>query len=149
MLINKDDLLEIVNSVWSMTVEVDLILCDTANAKPDVDSNFICAWIEMNGDNHGGLLLNCQESLVKHAASVMFEVEPELLGEDAMDDTFAELANMISGSLKALLPPTIALDQPVVLQESDIPEECIANWPKIYMTFQFNDNMFYVSFFEW
>ena len=72
----------------------------------------------------------------RDAASIMYEVDDSMLGEDAIHDTVGELANMIAGSAKVLLPGDVSLGQPEVLEEADLPEACLSSWPVINMASQ-------------
>ena len=149
MAMNNDELFEIVRSVWSTVVGIDLVRLPSDETQDDVDSEFLCAWMETSGTWNGGLLLSCQESLARDAASIMYEVDDSMLGEDAIHDTVGELANMIAGSAKVLLPGDVSLGQPEVLEEADLPEACLSSWPVINMASHSDDQLLYVSLFRW
>ena len=148
MPVNVDDLFEIVKSVWATVVEVELERVDPSEAE-HTEEDFLCAWMELSGSWHGGLLLSCSHSLAIQAASIMYEVEESMLGEEAVHDTIGELANMIAGSTKPLLPVDASLGQPDVLEESDLPEKCLSDWPQVYIATKVDDDLLYVSFFKW
>ncbi len=149
MSVSGGDLFDIVKSVWSTVVAIDLELLPADQGREDIENEFLCAWMESTGEWDGGLLLSCQESLAREAASVMYEVDDSMLGEDAVHDTFGELANMIAGSTKVLLPADVGLEQPVVLEEADLPELCMTAWPLINIASHKQGQLLYVSLFKW
>ena len=149
MPIDVDDLFEIVKSVWATVVEVELERVDPSETDHTDSEEFLCAWMELSGSWSGGLLLSCSHSLAVKAASIMYEVEESMLGEEAVHDTIGELANMVAGSTKPLLPDDTTLDQPDVLEESDLPEKCLSGWPQVYIATKIEDDLLYVSFFKW
>lgn len=150
MSLSDGALFDIVKSVWATVVSIDLEMLTADQGRDDeVTSEFLCAWMESTGGWEGGLLLSCQESLAREAASIMYEVDDSMLGEDAIHDTFGELANMIAGSTKVLLPEDVGLEQPVVLEEADLPEACMTAWPLITITSHNHGQLLYVSLFKW
>ena len=149
MSVNDNDLFDIVRSVWSTVVSLDLERIPEGAPRDDINSEFLCAWMEASGAWNGGLLLSCQESLAREAASIMYEVDDGMLGEDAVHDTFGELANMIAGSTKVLLPAGVTLEQPMVLEEAELPEACLSTWPQLNIATHNDEQMLYVSLFRW
>ena len=149
MSVNGNDLFDIVQNVWSTVVSLDLQPLPAGQGRDDIESEFLCAWMEAEGNWNGGLLLTCQESLARDAASIMYEVSDSMLGEDAIHDTIGELANMIAGSTKVLLPDDVSLVQPEVLEESALPELCLSSWPMLNIATHHEGQLLYVSLFKW
>jgi len=148
-MITDEALFEIVKSVWSTVVDLHVERVVAGEGRDDVENEFLCAWMEMSGSWTGGLLLSCQESLCRLAASIMYEVDDSMLGEEAVHDTFGELANMIAGSAKVLLPEDVSLEQPHILEEADLPEDCWNSQPVIYLATHSDHQLLYVSLFRW
>jgi len=148
MEITEDDLFDIVQSVWTTVVDIELDKVAPGDV-PEIDDELICAWMELSGGWEGGILLTCQESLAMHAAAVMYEVDPDMLGEDAMHDTVGELANMIAGSTKPMLPDDAQMGQPQIVEESELPPACMSSWPMAYVAAMTNGMVAYVSLFKW
>ncbi|MEE2961529.1 MAG: chemotaxis protein CheX [Myxococcota bacterium] len=149
MTVNEEQLFDIIQNVWFTVVSLRLEPLLPGQSRNDIESEFLCAWMETEGDWNGGLLITCQESLAKEAAAVMYEVSDSMLGEDAIHDTIGELANMIAGSTKVLLPEDVSLLQPQVLEEADLPELCLSSWPLLNIATQYEGQLLYVSLFKW
>ena len=101
MSVNDNDLFDIVRSVWSTVVSGSGAYSRRCS-RDDINSEFLCAWMEASGARNGGLLLSCQESLAREAASIASATIA--CCEDAVHDTFGELANMIAGPPKFCSP---------------------------------------------
>lgn len=72
------------------------------------------AVVRISGDWKGAVTVRGSATLAKRAASVMFGSTPEETGDAEARDAFGEIGNMISGSVKALLPGECALSIPCV-----------------------------------
>ena len=72
--------------------------------------------VYLTGAWEGTVAVHCTTNLARHATSVMFGVESERVTEPQLRDTLGELANMISGNLKTLLPAPSFLSLPCVAE---------------------------------
>jgi chemotaxis protein CheX len=72
------------------------------------------ASVQVSGTWTGSVLVSCSEALAAHAAASMFETSIDELGPDDIGDALGEIANMIGGSVKSLMPEPSALSLPVV-----------------------------------
>ena len=59
MSVSGGDLFDIVKSVWSTVVAIDLELLPADQGREDIENEFLCAWMESTGEWDGGLLLSC------------------------------------------------------------------------------------------
>ncbi len=66
----------------------------------------------------GALLLECAREQAADWAARLMALDPPIDPEDVRDG-LGELANVIAGNLKALLPPGVGLSLPSVVQGSD------------------------------
>lgn len=86
----------------------------------------IASILEYSEPSEGTMLLECSPSLAYVFTERLMEVKvPESLDEDVRD-AMGELANMIGGNLKGLMPEETCVSIPSVLAESDR-QELLAN----------------------
>ena len=77
------------------------------------------AAIHITGTFHGGIRLHCTTAVVRRAASIMFgRPEGELAVEDDRD-VIGELANVVAGNIKALIPGTNSISLPTIVEGED------------------------------
>ena len=71
--------------------------------------------VTVSGAWEGSVLLELSPGMDRLLAAMMFQLEPEMLGDDEVGDAVGELANMIGGSVKSLLPEPSRLSLPTVV----------------------------------
>jgi chemotaxis protein CheX len=113
------------------TARVDLAPEDVAQVVDDIAGAFlgtgasqapplpesprgVVACVHVTGAFRGSVVLSVTEPFGVFCAAAMLDVDPEAVDGDALVDTVGELANMIGGSVKALLPEPSVLSLPVV-----------------------------------
>ncbi len=81
--------------------------------------------VPISGAWEGLVALTCDDELARQAAGVMFDCDPEVLTSTEIDDALGELANIVGGNLRPLLPqqnrlglpgPAVGLTGRVVMQ---------------------------------
>lgn len=100
-------LIDITENVWTQFLGVEL--------EPDVASpaRAECASsIAINGAWNGVVVVSCSRSLARRAAAAMFHRDYEDMTEPQWRDALNEVANIIGGNVKALLPSPSRLDLP-------------------------------------
>jgi chemotaxis protein CheX len=70
--------------------------------------------VEVTGAWRGWVLLACPARLARTAAAAMFERPAETLTDGEVADALGELANMVGGNLKSVLPGPSRLSMPAV-----------------------------------
>jgi chemotaxis protein CheX len=70
--------------------------------------------VAIDGAWHGTISLQCSGHFAKRAASLMFGMDAAEVGSAEVHDALGELANMVSGNVKALLPGPCRLSLPSV-----------------------------------
>lgn len=70
--------------------------------------------VQITGAWKGLVTLSCPEELAHKVAEIMFGAEPGKATLEEIQDAIGELANMIGGNLKALVPPPSDLSLPIV-----------------------------------
>ena len=88
------------------------------NARPfqSTDVGMYCAHVGIEGNWQAQIFVICANGLAQKIASSMFMIEPDELSEGEIGDAIGELANMLGGNLKGVLPGENTLSLPSVEQ---------------------------------
>jgi len=114
MEIGAGQLGEIVQSIWSSMLGIEAELDATA-VVPNGPERHVTACVHFTGGWEGSVVLECPETLGLEAASLMFAMEPSETGLSEMKDALGELANMVAGNVKPLLPNPCQISMPTVV----------------------------------
>ena len=72
------------------------------------------ATVGISGEWNGAISVECSRTLAARAAAAMFQITPAEVSDEDLADSLGEMANMIGGNLKALLPAPSDLSLPKV-----------------------------------
>lgn len=110
MSVTSEDLGQIVEEVLST------FLPDLAPANPeDADPTSVAAIVHISGTWTGSVVVSCSDDLAGSTAAAMLDADATgLTGED-ISDALGEVANMIGGGVKAMMPEPSVLSLPVVV----------------------------------
>ncbi len=118
MQVDEAQLFELAETIWSSVLGLPLVQTgEGAGVAPPAQHLTSC--VHITGTWDGAVTLDCPEPLARRAAGIMFGLEPEAASEDEVRDALGELANMIGGNVKALLPPPCQLSLPTVMAGLD------------------------------
>jgi len=82
-------------------------------------SGSLTATVQFVGEWKGAVLLQCSaQQALAFTASLLRGLKPDCVDEDVRD-ALGELANMVGGNLKSVLPTGVALSMPSVVDGSD------------------------------
>jgi chemotaxis protein CheX len=109
------DIEGITRTIWATLFDLPLELGDAG--EPGAESS-VTSCVQIDGDWHGALVLKCPMALAQTLTAQMFQTEsaPDL---DDVRDALGELANMVGGNVKALLPAPSQISLPAVAMGSD------------------------------
>ena len=79
----------------------------------------ITATVHFVGSWKGALRIECSASQTFEFAKRLLGIDPPAEVNEDVCDAFGELANMIGGNLKAVLPPSVQLSMPSVIRGVD------------------------------
>jgi len=102
MQIQAADVIKLTNDIWATMLGMELAPCDRvdlAGAQP-----VLAASVELIGDWHGSIRLDCSSRLACQAAARFVGADPAEISSEQVRDALAELTNMTAGSVKSLLP---------------------------------------------
>jgi chemotaxis protein CheX len=114
MTITQEQISEIAGTVWSSFLGMTLLDLDTSEPSTADDWHSASATVHISGSWNGSVILSCSTTLARKAASAMFEIAEEDVDDGEVADAFGELANIIGGNLKCLLPEPSQLSLPTV-----------------------------------
>jgi chemotaxis protein CheX len=80
----------------------------------------MAACVQITGAWQGAVALHCPVAFGERAARIMFKIPPQApLSMSDMQDALGELANMLGGNVKSLLPEPCHLSLPAVVEGAD------------------------------
>jgi len=102
--------------VWDAVLHLPL---DEEETSPPVGQRTLSACVHITGAWNGALALTCGDGMAAESAAIMFDLERAGVSISDMQDALGELANMIGGNVKALLPEHCHLSLPMVVEGID------------------------------
>jgi len=109
-----NELADVVANVFSATLSMEICDIETASKEADTKDITYIGILQITGEFCGTALLELNESVAARATSKMLGLSPEQIEQNDIEDVVSELANMVAGNLKAMLPPPSNLSLPVV-----------------------------------
>ncbi len=114
--IYRDDLTRIVHDVFETMLGLEI--------QPSVEPwrparDRLTGAVYLAGAWKGAVLLECDHSQAFHLTNRLMSLPLPTAIDDDVRDTMGELANMIGGNLKSVLPHGVVLSMPSVVEGSD------------------------------
>lgn len=101
-------LLSISRSLWDSLLGLDVHPLDDA-ACPAEDRETVRSWIEVSGPWRGAIMLECHESVARHAAAMLLSADGQEATVDEIQDALRELADSMGKRVQDLLPESSTL----------------------------------------
>jgi chemotaxis protein CheX len=112
----RTDLAQIVVSVFQTMLNLEIAPADVSwTTKPDT----LTAAIYFAGTWKGAVLLECNPTQAFEFTHRLMAIDLPACINDDVRDTMGELANMLAGNLKSVLPHGIGLSMPSVVEGTD------------------------------
>ena len=117
MILADDDIRQLTQTVWESTTGIPL----EPHGSPSCSSGTrtVSACVQITGAWGGAVLLHTPERAAREAAAAIFQCDPAKVTVTEMQEAVAELANMIAGNIKALVPEPSHLSLPTVIEGGD------------------------------
>jgi chemotaxis protein CheX len=116
-------------SVIEVTQAVcECLLGDFAEPRPPSPSHAppsegeLVAWVSITGAWSGDVKIRLSPELARRLAREILQIDPDSTDDAGVRDVAGEVANMIGGNLKALLPEPCRLSLPKVTKEAPVVE---------------------------
>jgi chemotaxis protein CheX len=111
-LIDEETVQSIAQEAWSALIGDDEYLVPLPGGHP---ADPISSWVEVVGPWTGAVVLTCGRSTAEDLARCLLaEHAPPVLDEEDVADGLGELANVVGGNVKAVLPGPSVLGLPEV-----------------------------------
>jgi chemotaxis protein CheX len=111
--VNENDLAEMVEQVWESYLDPEgvspLMQTYDENQPTEVHSS-----VSINGSWTGHVVYASSLQAARRAAGAFLAMEADEVSEEDLSDVLGELANIIGGNVKAMLPPGALLSLPQV-----------------------------------
>ena len=108
---------QIVNSIFTTMLGMEITRCDGCQLAFQED---MLGTIQITGARSMSVVLGVSENVARASAAAMLMMPVQDVSDDDERDVVAELANMIGGNLKALLPGPLYLSLPTVVAGRDL-----------------------------
>lgn len=108
-----ETIVELTQDIWAS------LLADDHGIEhvPTGETGDMTATVAIAGAWNGTAALHCSSRAGRHAASAMFDLADDELGDDEIRDAVGELINVMGGNIKGLLPGPTQLSLPTVHSE--------------------------------
>ena len=111
-LIDEETVQSIAQEAWSALIGDDEFLVPLPGGLPD---DAISSWVEIVGPWNGTVVLTCGRSTAEELSRCLLaEHAPPVLDAEDVQDALGELANVVGGNVKAVLPGPSVLGLPGV-----------------------------------
>jgi len=112
--VNENDLAEMVAQVWESYLDPEgvspLIPTYDENQPSEVHSS-----VSITGSWTGHVVYASSTTAARRAAAAFLAMEPDEVSPDDLSDVLGEIANIVGGNVKAMLPPGALLSLPQVV----------------------------------
>ncbi|WP_324275030.1 chemotaxis protein CheX [Blastococcus brunescens] len=128
-LIDEETVQSITQEAWSALIGDDEFLVPLPGGLPD---DAISSWVEIVGPWTGAVVLTCGRATAEELSRCLLaQHAPPVLDDEDVQDSLGELANVLGGNVKALLPgpsvlglPEVGTDSPAAHPAADPADTC-------------------------
>ena len=111
-LIDEETIQSIAQEAWSALVGEDEFLVPMPGGLPD---DAVSSWVDVRGPWNGAVVITTGRSTAEQLSrELLKEHAPPVLDAEDIEDGLGELANVVGGNVKAVLPGPSALGLPEV-----------------------------------
>ncbi|MFI5932629.1 chemotaxis protein CheX [Actinoplanes sp. NPDC051494] len=112
--VTEDDLAEMVEQVWASYLDPEGVspLIPTGDDKQGTE---VHSTVSITGTWHGHLVYASSMLAARKAAAAFLAMEVDEVGQEDISDVLGELANIVGGNVKAMLPAGCFLSLPTVV----------------------------------
>ena len=111
---SADDLEVITREVWTSFLDGDP--SGLVATSGDMPADKITGCVHLSGAYTGSIMLQCSPPAARDAAAALFSMAPGSVTQTEVVDALGEIANMVGGNVKSMLPGPSALSLPSVVQ---------------------------------
>jgi chemotaxis protein CheX len=142
----QSEVTQIVSNVFATMLESPPVPVDHDTWEPEPGR--ITAAVFFAGEWKGAVLIECPEDLARHWTACLMSIEePKEYGDD-VEDAMGEIANMIGGNLKSVLPSGVGLSMPSVVRGRNYSIKICGGNLTSRQSFRTADSSFWVTLVE-
>jgi len=116
--ISREELQAIVNEIFQSMINMDVVPCSECSVS-NKRAAYMASAVQIVGGWQGAVRLDINEQLACNICASLMSVPIGELSARDVADAVGELANIVGGSVKALLAPNCALSLPSVVAGHD------------------------------
>lgn len=143
--VSQDTVVEIVESIFSTMLEIDVSLSDSAHSP---SGERMTSTVYLEGDWNGAVSLECNRSQACQFAGRFLATDPPPAVDDDVKDALGELVNMIGGNIKSVLTKETRLSMPSVIDGHDYELRICGSHSRDVSAFQFFGGTFWVTILD-
>ena len=140
--ISPSDVAQIVESVFGTMLSLEV---NQGGTPLSPDENHLTSAVYLTGEWNGALLVDCGAEQACRFAGRLLSMDPPGTVDDDVRDALGELANVIGGNLKCLLPHGIKLGLPSVADGGTLHFRIPHAEVMERLTFQCADGSFWIT----
>jgi len=116
--VTEGDLAEMVEQVWVSYLDPEGVSPLVVHGD-NKQSSEVHSTVSITGSWHGHLVYASSQYAAKKAAAAFLAMEPDEVSQEDISDVLGELANIVGGNVKAMLPTGCFLSLPTVVLAPD------------------------------
>ena len=137
------ELAQIVESVFATMTNLEVSRCE---APWFLSEDRLTSAVHLSGDWNGAALFECNRRQACNLAGRFLSMDPPDTVDDVVRDVLGELANMIGGNMKCVIPRgAISLSMPSVVDGSNYSLRVCGAALQVRMAFQSDEGVFWVT----
>jgi chemotaxis protein CheX len=141
------DIADATQEIFSSMIMIDVVPGDPFQRDDSKLLNSISGIIGLAGEVKGLLAIHLPNKAALDITTAFLGMDVEDIDEDVCD-AIGELANMLGGSMKAILDPggsKVQISMPSAIHGEEYAVDCLTNAESIAVPFTFNDHTFMVE----
>ena len=142
-----EEIPRITEDVWSSVLGLELKKTENGSELSS-GQRYMTAVVQITGGWKGAVSIDCPHELAQRAAASMFGVEPDAAKPDEIKDALGEIANMIGGNFKSMLPAAVQLSLPSVVEGTEYDVSVLGSQTLANIGFESEGHPFRVSVFQ-
>ena len=141
----REDAIRVVGDVFRTMLQLEV---EPAEAPWPPEDDLVNVTVHYAGAWKGALLLECTREQACMFMGRLLGIEPPKELNDDVRDAVGELANMIAGNLKPVLPPGVALSMPTLVEGTDYALRILGGNLTSMLAFDCQAGVFWVTLIE-
>lgn len=147
MIFNEAEICNLVEMIWYSILGVSVQRDPQLDGDPE-EARFLTGAVELAGAWAGTITLDCPYTLARYFSACMFAKDPATASPEDVHDGLGELANMVAGSLKPLVPGPTFLGLPTVTDGGEYHLQMLDAKPMVQTAFRCLGLPFQVTILE-